>query len=111
MTSARGPATPASLAQRRRSAHPQRRQIKIEDRLLLDSAVAILLSERHDLSHDLDVEAVRLGLAVDVLDVAGERFLLLFEALDPLDEGAQMAGVDLARADRFVSVAFAIFML
>src|SRR6185437_9233762 len=74
--------------------------IEIEHRLLLDPAVAILLSDRHDLAHDLDVEAVRLGFAVDVLDVAGKRLLLFLEALDPLDEGEQMAGVDFARRVR-----------
>ena len=87
--------------------HPERSEIEIEHRLLLDSAVPVLLSYRYDLSHDLHIEAVRLGLAVDILDVAGQRLLLLFEALDPLNEGAQMPGVDLARRrsdqDRSVS--------
>jgi hypothetical protein len=54
----------------------------------------VLLSNREDLSHNLDVEAVRFGFAEDVLDIAGKRLLLLFEALDAFDEGAQMAGVD-----------------
>ena len=57
-------------------------------------------------SHDLHVEAVRVGLAIDILDVARERLLLLFKALDPLDEGAQMLA-----AVPFGSVAFAIFIL
>src|SRR5271165_1149082 len=80
----------------RRSIHPERGQIEIKDRLLLDPFVAVLLSDRYDLSQDPDVEAVRLGFAVDILDVAGQRLLLLFEALDPFDESPQVTGVDLA---------------
>src|SRR5208282_2501424 len=40
------------------SIHPERGEIEIEYRLLLDSAVAVLFADRTDLSHDLDVEAV-----------------------------------------------------
>ena len=82
------------------SIHSKRREIKVEDRLLLHPLVAVLFADRHDLAHDFHIEAVGLGLAVDVLDVVGQRLLLLLEPLDPLDEGAQMAGVDLFRSGR-----------
>src|ERR1700722_3812302 len=82
------------------SVHPQRGQIKSEDRLLFDSAIGVLFSDRNDLSHDLHVEAVGLGLAVNILDVTRERFFLFFKALDPLDDREQMTGVDFARTDR-----------
>ncbi len=43
------------------------------------------------MAHDLGRKAVGLGLCVDFLDVLGERALLLFQALDTLDEGSQMS--------------------
>ena len=82
-----------------RSTHSERGQIKIEDRLLFESAIAVLLPDRHDLAHDFHVKAVALGLAVDFLDVARERFFFLFKSFDPLNERLQMTGVDLARTD------------
>jgi hypothetical protein len=42
----------------------------------------------------LGVVAVGLGLGVDVADILAERLLLFLEALDALDEQAQLVGRD-----------------
>src|SRR5574337_668416 len=91
---------PSSL--RAASRHPERRQIKVEDRLLLHPLVAVLSAQGHDLAHDLDVEAVGLGLPVDVLDVVGERLFLFLEPLDAFDESAQVSRVHLFASRQFL---------
>src|SRR5262245_50848367 len=64
--------------------------IGLEDRLLLAPLVGILLAQPHDRAQGLDVEAVGLGLAIDVPDVIGDGFLLFLQPLDALHEGFQV---------------------
>ena len=82
------------------SVQPERGEIEVEDRFLLDPLVAVLFSDRDDLAHDPGIEAVGLRFAVDVLDIVGERLLFFLEPLDALDEGAQMPGVDVRGSGR-----------
>jgi hypothetical protein len=67
--------------------HAERGEIEAEQFGLLLALTLILAAQRDDLAHDLGVEAVALGLAVDMLDVVGEGALFLFELFDSLDEG------------------------
>src|SRR5437016_2209252 len=64
--------------------------VGFQDRPLLSALLDILLAQPHDRAQRLDVEAVALGLHIDVADVIGERLLLLLEALDSLREGFQV---------------------
>src|ERR1700761_990122 len=75
----------------------ERGEVEVDERLLLAPLVGVLAADRNDLPDDFYVEAVRLGLAVDFLDVLGKRLLLFVEPFDAFDEGAQMPGVDLFR--------------
>ena len=70
--------------------HAQRLQIGIQDRLLLGALVGVLLAHADDGAQRLDVVAVALGFAVDVLDVVGNRLLFLFKPLDALDDGLEL---------------------
>ena len=79
-------------AQRRPSSRltpqAQRRLVEVEQRLLLGAVGAVQFPEPNDLAHGFHVEAVALGLGVDLADVGGQRRLLFFQALDALDKGA-----------------------
>src|SRR5262249_16182957 len=61
-----------------------------QQRLLLGAFRRILLADADDLPQHLGVEAVALGLGVNLLDVVGDGPLLLLHALDALDEGADL---------------------
>src|SRR4029453_8775716 len=69
--------------------HAESALIDVEQRLLLVEIILVHSPDANQLAHDLGVEAVALGLGVDLLDVAAERALFLFEPLDPLDKRAQ----------------------
>jgi hypothetical protein len=60
--------------------------------------MAFQLAQAHDRPHRLHVIAVGLGFQIDVLDVIGDALLFLFEALDALDEEAQLFGGDIVLA-------------
>src|SRR6185437_4709073 len=78
-------------------AHAERAHIGFEQRLLLVEIGLVHFPDLHDLPHDLDLEAVRLGLRIDVANIVGERLLFFLEALDPLDERFQALSGDPAR--------------
>ena len=71
--------------------HTERVHVGREDRFLLVAVVLRLLPQANDLLHDLRVEAHRLRFEKLVADVPGERLLFFFQALDLLDELAQLA--------------------
>src|SRR5581483_7886344 len=58
--------------------------------LLFGALVGVDAPQAHDAAQRLDVEALRLGLGIDLADVARDLLLLVFEPLDALDKGAQM---------------------
>src|SRR6201999_3919419 len=76
------------------SVRAERRQIEVDQGLLLYALVLVLTADRDDFADDLRLEAIRLGLSVNLLDVFGNGFALFAEAFDALDECAQMSGVD-----------------
>ena len=65
-------------------------QVGLQNGLLLLALVDVLLAQPHHDAQRLDVEAVALGLGIDVADVVGDRLLLFFEPLDPLDDGLEL---------------------
>ena len=72
----------------------QRALIEDQQFLLLLAVGLVHATDPDDLAHDLGVEAGALGLGIDLLDVAGERPLLLLEPLDALDKGLQLCARD-----------------
>src|SRR5690606_35800754 len=64
-------------------------QVEVEDRLFLLALDLVLLAKAHDLADHLGVVALALGLGEDLLDVVGDRGLVLLEALDALDDRLQ----------------------
>src|SRR5512146_685826 len=78
-------------------AHAERAHIGFEQRLLLVEISLVHLPDLDDLPHHFHVEAVALGLGIDVADIVGERLLFFFEALDPFDERFQVLSGDPAR--------------
>src|SRR6266446_9050928 len=72
------------------SQHSQRLHIGFENGLLLGALVGVLLAQTHDRAQRLDVEAVALGLGVDVADIVGDDLLLLLQPLDALDAGLEL---------------------
>src|SRR5580698_5516770 len=73
-----------------RSNHPERVQVGLENSLVLLTLVDVLLAQPHHDAQRFDVEAVALGLRVNVADVVGDRLLLLFEPLDALDDRLEL---------------------
>jgi ATP-binding cassette subfamily F protein uup len=49
-----------------------------------------LLAQPHDGAQRLDVEAVALGLGVDVADVVGDGLFFFFQPLDALDDRLEL---------------------
>src|SRR5712692_1199527 len=72
------------------SQHSQRLHVGFENGFLLGALVGVLLAQTHDRAQRLDVEAVALGLGVDVADIVGDGFLLFFQPLDALDDGLEL---------------------
>ena len=70
--------------------HAERVHVGVEHFLLLAAFVGVELAQAHDRAQRLDVEAVALGLGIDVADVVGGRLLLLLEPLDALDDGFEL---------------------
>src|SRR5262249_25520068 len=70
--------------------HAQRVHIGVQDRFLLFAFVHILLAQADDDPQGFDVEAVALGLRIDVANVLGDCLLLFFEAFDALDERLEL---------------------
>ena len=67
------------------------------------------LRSRTTVPQRLDVEAVALGLRIDVADVVGERLLLLLQPLDALDERLEVIlGETVAAASSLTAAAVAI---
>jgi len=64
--------------------------IGLENSLLLAPFIGILLAQPHDRAQCLDVEAVGLGLGINVPNIVADRFFLFLQPLDALDEGLQM---------------------
>ena len=64
--------------------------VGLEHGLLLAALVGVLLAQADDGAQRLDVEAVALGLGIDVADVVGGRLLFLLEPLDALDDGLEL---------------------
>src|ERR1700674_2396233 len=67
-----------------------RLHVGFENGLLLGALVGVLLAQTHDRAQRLDVEAVALGLGVDVANVVGDGLLLLLQPLDTLDDGLEL---------------------
>ena len=68
--------------------HPQRGEVGLEDSLHFLPVMRLHLPQADDLAHDLAVISIGLCLQIDVLDVVADALLLLFQALDALDEKA-----------------------
>src|ERR1044072_8594111 len=62
--------------------HPQRLQIRLQNRFLLLALVPLLLAQPPPVWDRFDVKAFALALGVDVADVVGERLFLFFQPLD-----------------------------
>ena len=71
-------------------------QIGLQQRLQLVALLLILLADPDHLAKNLDVEAVALGFQVDLLLGFGELLDLVFDVLDPLDDGAQLIARNIA---------------
>src|SRR3546814_2449445 len=80
-----GRCAPAGMTGGSASGHPEGAQVEVEHGLQLVAVVLVHLPQLQDLAHDLDVEAVALGLGEDVADVGGAGRLLLLQALAPPD--------------------------
>ena len=76
--------------------HPQRPPVHIQQRLLLLHIRRLLPAHPDELPQHLHVEPGRLGLGIDVADVAAESLALLLQPLDAIDEAAQPVGGDAA---------------
>ena len=50
----------------------------------------VLLADAHDLPQHLGIEAIALGLGIDLPDIVGDRLLLFFHSLDAFDERPQL---------------------
>ncbi len=82
--------TYADVGRSVRSDHAERVHVGFDDGLVLAALIDILLAQPHDDPQRLHVEAVALGLGVDVLDVVGDRLLLFLQPLHALDEGLEL---------------------
>src|SRR6185437_139066 len=69
---------------------PDGREVEVEDGFRLHPLGAVLLPDADDLTEDRHVEAVALGLGVDLLDVLGDLGLVLLQALNPLDDRLEL---------------------
>src|SRR5258708_20904892 len=67
------------------SQHPQRLHIGFQDGFLFGPLVGVLFAQAHDGAQRLDVEAVALGLRIDVADIVRNRLLFFFKPLTALD--------------------------
>src|SRR6185437_8136031 len=70
--------------------HPQGVHVGLEHGLLLAALVDILLAQADDGAQSLNVEAVALGLGIDVADIVGSRLLFLLKPLDALDNSLEL---------------------
>ena len=64
--------------------------VGLKNSFLLAPFVGILLAQPHDGAQRLDVEAVCLGLGVDVANIVADRFFLFLQLFDALDESFQV---------------------
>src|SRR5580704_6854587 len=72
------------------SNHAERVQVGLQNSLLLLALVDVLLAQPHHDPQRLHVKTIALGFRIDVADVVGERLLLFFKPLDPLDKGLEL---------------------
>src|SRR3984957_19167277 len=70
--------------------HAERMQVGLQYSLLLLALVDVLLAQPHHRAQRFHIEAVALGLGIDVANVVGDRLLFLFEALDAFDKGLEL---------------------
>lgn len=70
--------------------HAQGLAVELQQGLLLIHLMLVHLPDADDLAHDLGLETRALGLLVHVPDGVGNRFFLVFQPLDALDELAQV---------------------
>src|SRR5690606_31663061 len=80
--------------------HAERLHVDLQQALLLGQLGAIHLPQPDDLPQNLGIEAMRLGLGIDFLDVIGERLLLLLQPLDARDDLVELVGGEIA-GDQF----------
>ena len=67
----------------------QRVHIDVKERVVFVALLLVLLSQPDHFAQDLDIEALTLGLGVDVFLVIRQCFDLLLEPLDAFDERSQ----------------------
>ena len=84
------PAFAGTTGRNSRSQHSQRLHVGFQDGFLFRPLVGVLLAQAHDGAQRLDVEAVALGLGIDVADVVRDGLLLFFQPLDALDDGLEL---------------------
>ena len=77
--------------------HAQRAHIDVQQLFLFLAVARFKLTQADYLAHDLDVEAGALRLGEHILDVVGNAFLFLLQALDALDKGFQAFGGNVDR--------------
>src|SRR5262245_36869242 len=70
--------------------HPQRVQVGFQNRFLLLALVDVLLAHTHHRAQRFYIEAVALGLGIDVTHVIGDRLLFFLQPLDALNEGLEL---------------------
>ena len=74
----------AGLAQ-----HPEGLLVEVENGFQFLAVAGIHLAQADDLAHHLGVEALALGLGIDLADIRRQGRLFFFQALDSLDKGPQ----------------------
>src|SRR5690606_39108295 len=93
----------AKPALRAGSLHAERGLVEVEDRFLLLPFGLVLLAQPDDGTYRLGIEARAFHFGKDFLDVVGNGLLFLLQALDALDERAELAcGHGLAGLGDFV---------
>src|SRR5690348_9179660 len=73
------------------ASHTQRGKIEVQDCFLFLPVSFVEPPHANDLAHDLGIEAVPFGFCKHFANVRRERRLLLFQALDALDQRFQLS--------------------
>jgi hypothetical protein len=65
-------------------------KVGVEDQLFLAPLILVLLAQADHSAQRLDVEAIALGLGIDLAQIPGERRLLLLQPFDARNDGTKL---------------------
>ncbi len=65
-------------------------EVRVEDQLFLAPLIIVLLAQADHGAQRLDVEAVALGLEIDLAQIPGERRLLLLQPFNARNDGTKL---------------------